>query len=187
MRLAGANRLGPEGIDIALIDTGVRVPTVEAGGLDVDRITELARSNFVSTMQSWGTQVYSNGPVATAARRAIDRSANWREQYAALVALRTALQDPSQQWLMAAEDQPDHRFEMRYLGRALAMSIIGQTTALKAKAAISRIRIEARERVEYFILPEIGPPAHPRQRQFRFGLVVDSGSQRLVGVSGSGG
>ena len=154
---SGGEQAWPEGIDIALVDTGVQAPAVGVGGLDVDWITERARSNFVTTMQGWAAQVYTNGPVATAARRAIDRSANWREQYAALGALRTALQDPSQQWLMAAEDQPDHRFEMRYLGRALALSIIGQTTTLKAKAAISRIRIEARDQVEYFILPEIGP------------------------------
>lgn len=153
----GGKNAWPEGIDDALLATGLEPPLPGDGGLDVSGLTELARGNFILTMQNWATEVYANGPVATAARRASDRSSPWREQHAALVALRTALQDPAQQWITAAEDRPDHVFELRMLGRAVALSLIGQVTALEAKAAISRIRIDAREQAEYFLLPEIGP------------------------------
>ena len=146
-----------EGTDIALLRTGTRPPSPSGGGLDVDALTELARSNFVGTMQRWADRVYTHGPIATAARRATNRSAHWREQHAALVALRAALHDPTQSWLTAARDRPDHAFELPILGRAIALSLLGQGAALEAKAAISRIRIDAREAVDYFILPEIGP------------------------------
>ena len=153
----GDSTAWPEGIDLAMIEAGVAPPPSDEGGLDVAALTDFARANFVLTMQRWATKVYTNGPVATAARRASDRSANWRDQHQALTELRAALQDPSQQWLTAAEDRPDHSYELRILGRAVALSLIGQVTALEAKAAISRIRIDAREMSEYFVLPEIGP------------------------------
>ncbi len=146
-----------EGTDIAFADTGVKPPPPARGGLDVDRLTKTARANFVVTMQRWADSVYTNGPVAVAARRAGDRSTNWREQHAALLDLRTALQDPSQQWLTAAQDRPDHLFELRILGRAVGMSLIGQLAALESKAAVSSIRIDARAAAEYFLLPRIGP------------------------------
>jgi hypothetical protein len=146
-----------EGTDLALVDTGAMPPSPQQGGLDVDGLTELARSNFVATMQQWAETVYTNGPVARAARRATDRSAGWREQHAALVDLRIALQDPAQQWLTAAKDRPDYGFELRILGRAVALGLLGQANALAAKVEVSRIRIDARDAVEYFILPEIGP------------------------------
>ena len=147
----------PEGLDIALAETNVPPPAPDRGGLDVDDLAETARRNFIATMQRWGGSVYTNGPVAGAARRAVDRSASWREQHRALSDLRSALQDPGQTWLTAAEDRPDYGFELRMLGRALAMSVLGEATALEAKAAVSRIRIDAREAAEYFILPEVGP------------------------------
>lgn len=146
-----------EGTDLALISTGAKPPPAALGGLDVDGLTDSARDGFVVTMQQWADKVYTNGPVATAARRAIDRSANWREQHAALVDLRTALQDPSQQWLTAAKDQPDYVFELRIVGRALALPLLGQENAVTAKAAVAAVRIDARKAAEYFILPEIGP------------------------------
>ena len=146
-----------EGTDIALIETGVKPPPPSEGGLDVDGLTDLAQANFVITMQRWADTIYTNGPVTIAARQASDRSARWQSQHAALVDLRTALQDPSQQWLTATKDRPDHLFELRILGRAVALSLLGQATALEAKAEISRIRITAREAVEYFLLPDIGP------------------------------
>ena len=147
----------PEGVELVMARTGVRPPMPEDGGLQIDRLTELARENFVFTMQRWADAVYTNGPVALAARRAIDRSTSWREQHAALVDLRTALQDPSQQWLTATNDRPDHRFELQVLGRAVAMRLFGGPVALEAKSAVSAIRIEAREAAEYFVLPDIGP------------------------------
>lgn len=147
----------PEGIDIALARTNASLPPLTKGGLDVDDLTRVARDNFVTSMQRWADRVYTNGPVATTARRAIDRSANWRDQHTALVGLRTALQDPGQQWLTAAEDRPDYGFELRILGRAIALPILGETNALDAKAAVSRVRIDARESAEYFALPGVGP------------------------------
>lgn len=147
----------PEGIDVALVRTDARLPPLTRGGLDVVDLTRLARDNFVTSMQRWADRVYTNGPVAAAARRAIDRSANWRDQHEALVGLRTALQDPAQQWLTAAEDRSDYGYELRVLGRATALPILGSGNALDAKAAVSRVRIDARESAEYFALPGIGP------------------------------
>ena len=146
-----------EGTDLALVQTGVKPPAAAQGGLDPDALSTLAGANFVLTMQRWADSVYTNGPVASAARRAIDRSANWREQHAALLDLRTALQDPSQQWLTEAKDRPDIIFEVQILGRALALSILGETNALSGKAAVAAIRIEAREAPQFMIRPEIGP------------------------------
>ena len=146
-----------EGTDIALIRTGAKPPPPIYGGLDVDALTTLAQENFVLTMQRWAHTAYTNGPVAVAVRRAIDRSADWRTQHRALLDLRSALQDPSQIWLTAARDRPDHDFELPILGRALGISLLGQVSALEAKAAISAIRIDAREATDYFILPDIGP------------------------------
>ena len=150
----GDNDAWAEGTDIALIRTGAKPPP---HSLDIDALTELAHENFVHTMQLWADTVYTNGPVASAARRAIDRSETWREQHAALTDLRTALQDPSNQWLTAVKDKPDYAFELRILGRAVGLPLIGQGTALEAKAEVARIRIDAREAAEYFILPDIGP------------------------------
>lgn len=147
----------PEGLDVALAETSSTPPAPLRGGLDVDGLTELARGNFIVSMQRWADSVYTNGAVASAARRAVDRSAVWHAQHEALSDLRIALQDPGQAWLTAAEDTPDYGYELRILGRALALSILGQTTALEAKAAVSRIRIDAREAAEYFILPQVGP------------------------------
>ena len=147
----------PAGLDAALAATSLRLPEPAKGGMDVDGLAQLARRNFIATMQRWADSVYANGPVATAARRAVDRGAGWRSQHEALSALRTALQDPGQAWITAAEDLPDYHYEMRVLGRALTLSLLGQTTALSAKAAVSEIRINAREAAEHFILPQIGP------------------------------
>ena len=147
----------PTGLDAALAATSLRLPEPAHGGMDLDGLAQLARRNFITTMQRWADSVYANGPVATAARRAVDRSAGWRSQHGSLSALRTALQDPGQAWITAAEDTPDYRYEMRVLGRALTLSLLGQTTALSAKAAVSEIRINAREAAEHFILPQIGP------------------------------
>ena len=146
-----------EGTDLALVQTGVKPPAAGQGGLDPEALSTLAGTNFVLTMQRWADSVYTNGPVASAARRAIDRSTNWREQHAALLDLRTALQDPSQQWLTDAKDRPDLVFEVQILGRALALSILGETDAISGKAAVAKIRKEAREAPQFMIRPEIGP------------------------------
>ena len=152
----GPDSAWPEGLDIALTRTGVQPPP-GPDGFDVDELGALARENFIVTMQRWAESVYANGPVAAAARRAVDRSARWTTQHGALSDLREALQDPGQIWLTAAEDRPDYGFELRVLGRALALAVVGETTALEAKAAVSRIRIDARTAAEHFILPEVGP------------------------------
>ena len=147
----------PEGIDGALVQADVRVPNAAEGGLDIDHLRTLAPSNFIATMQRWADTVYTNGPVATAARRATNRSASWREQHQALSELRTHLQDPTQQWLTATEDRSDHAVELRLLSRALGLALVGEVPVLEAKAAVARIRIDARGAAEYFLLPDIGP------------------------------
>ena len=146
-----------EGADLAMVRADAALPVVARGGLDRDRVEEMARDNFVLTMQEWAHSAFTNGPVASAARRAIDRSANWRQQHVALTDLRNALQDPAQQWLTAAEDEPDYAFELRILGRAVALPLLGQAVALEARTAVREIRLDARENVEYFILPQVGP------------------------------
>lgn len=147
----------PEGIDLAMIRTGARPRPPTRGGLDIDGLTADARENFVAAMQQWADSVYTMGPVATAARQVIDRSSNWREQHDALLDLRAALQDPAQQWLTATEDRPDYSFELRILGRAVALPLLGPDVSLDARAAVSRTRIDAREAAERFILRDIGP------------------------------
>lgn len=152
----GDRRNWPVDVDLALDAADVVPPPPETGGLDVAGLTEGARSGFVLTMQNWATAEYTNGAVARAARRAVAGGATWRQQHAALVDLREALQDPGQQWLTAAEDRSDHASELRLLGRALALGIIGQVATVEAKAEVARIRIDARERVTHFVLPELG-------------------------------
>ena len=146
-----------EGTDLALVRTGVRPPPPSQGGLDVDALTEMARRNFIATMQLWPRRSTPTArwPPPRVARGSAARP--WREQHDALAELRTALQDPGQVWVTAAEDRPDYGFELRMYGRALALSVLGQASALEAKAAVSRIRIDARRAAEHFILPEIGP------------------------------
>ena len=153
----GTKSAWPSGVDQALAETGVVVPLPEDGGLDVDAVRALARQHFIATMQRWADGVYTHGPVASAARQAADPSAPWRVQHQALTALRNALQDPTQQWLTAAEDRPDHSIELGYLGRALGLSLIGQATTLEAKAAVSRIRIDARAQAPLYSLEVLGP------------------------------
>ena len=153
----GARESWPDGINETLHAVGTVPPLAGQGGLDIEGLTEYGRTSFIATMQRWADSVYTNGPVATAARKASDRSATWRVQHAALLELRTALQDPSQQWLTAAEDRPDHAFELRMLGQTVGLVLVGQLAVLEAKAAISSIRIAARDAAEYFILPGIGP------------------------------
>ena len=147
----------PEGTDLAIIQSGVELPAPELGGLDVDRLVDHAQDNFIGTMRAWADKVYTNSAVARAARRAIDNSAEWRSQHRALTDLRVALQDPGQNWLTAAKDSPDHVFELRILGRALGLTLFNQANVLQAKAEISKIRRDARDAVEYFVLPSIGP------------------------------
>lgn len=153
----GTELTWPEGVETAIVEAGVVPPPPELGGLDVDALSELARANFVLTMRAWADKAYTNGPVATFAKQASDTSAGWRAQHAALSGLRDALQDPSQQWLTAAKDKPEYAFEARVLGRAIGLSLFGQAIALRAKVEVSRIRLDARDSVEYFLLPGIGP------------------------------
>ena len=147
----------PNDVDLALLAADVSLPTAENGGLDAAGIGELARSNFAVTMELWATQRYTNGPVATAARRAVAGGLNWREQHDALAELRDALQDPGQQWLTAAEDRSDHAVELRLLGRGLALGLIGEVATVEAKAGIAGIRIAAREAATHHVFPEVGP------------------------------
>ena len=147
----------PEGTELAMVLTDTRVPTLEEGGLDTDALVALARRNFISTMERWAAKAYTNGPVARAARQVTHGATGWRRQYAALVELRRALLDPGQEWITAAEDRPDYGYEAQVYGRSIGIGILGQTTAVEAKAAVSRIRIDARRAAEHFVVNEIGP------------------------------
>ena len=147
----------PEGTELALVLTHTRVPTLEDGGLDTDALVARARRNFIGTMERWAAKAYTNGPVARAARQVAHGSSGWREQYQTLVELRRALLDPGQEWITAAEDRPDYGYEARVYGRSVGLAILGQTTAVEAKAAVSRIRIDARTAAEHFVVNEIGP------------------------------
>ncbi|MCY4303275.1 MAG: hypothetical protein OXC62_00575 [Aestuariivita sp.] len=147
----------PDEVDLALVNTAVDIPLPQEGGFDVDLVTDLARENFDQSMRLWAHEKYTNGPVARAARRASDPSLGWREHRAALIELRSALQDPGQQWLISAEDRSDHTPELRLLGVALAQGLIGQVTTIEAKAGIARIRIDARNQIGQYSLPGLGP------------------------------
>ena len=146
----------PNNVDVALQALDVSPPSPEEGGLDVAGLTDLARANFVLTMQHWATDQYTNGPVATAARQVVAGGTAWREQHAALVNLRNVLQHPGQQWITAADDRSDHAVELRLLGRGLAMGLVGQIATVEAKAEVARIRIDARDRAPHFMMPELG-------------------------------
>ena len=146
----------PDDLDIAIMETGVALPLPSEGGFDIAATTELARENFALSMGMWAHSRYTNGPVATVARRVGDTSAGWRSQHAALLELRAALQDPGQQWLTAAADRSDHAAELRLLGQALALGLVGQVSTVEAKANIARIRIDARGQISQFILPGMG-------------------------------
>jgi len=152
----GAPADWPEDLDLALVETGVALPLPGEGGFDIAGVTTLTRDNYILTMRMWADAVYTNGPVAASASRASDLSAGWREQHEALLALRASLQDPGQQWLTAAEDRSDHASELRLLGRALALGLIGQAPTVEAKAVMAQVRIAARNQVGQFSLPGVG-------------------------------
>ncbi len=153
----GSESAWAEGTDIALVKTGVTPPPPNEGGLDIDALSSSANSSFVETVGLWASRIYTNSPAALAAKRAVDRNTNWREQYQALRDLRTALEDPSQRWLTSSKDLPDLGLEARVLGRAVGLSLFGPATALAGKAAIGRIRIRAREDAIDYVLPGVGP------------------------------
>ena len=146
-----------EGTELALAEVGARPPLPSQGGLDIDGLTDLARQNLINSMRLWADRIYTNGPVAQAARLAGDRSLPWDEQHAALRDLRTALQDPANAWLTSSDDQPDYHFEIEVLGGAMGLSLLGQLAAIEARSEVSRIRIVARKAASSFILPDIGP------------------------------
>ena len=152
----GAPADWPGGLDLALVESDAVLPLPGEGGFDIAGATALARDNYILTMRMWAESVYTNGPVAEAARRATDLSTGWRAQYESLMDLRAAIQDPGQQWLTAAEDRSDHASELRLLGRALALGLIGQAPTIEAKAIMASVRIAARDSVSQFSLPGVG-------------------------------
>ena len=152
----GAPADWPEDLDLALVETGAVLPLPGEGGFDIPGVTALARDNYILTMRLWAESVYTNGPVAQAARRATDLSSGWRAQYESLMDLRASIQDPGQQWLTASEDRSDHASELRLLGRALALGLVGQAPTVEAKAIMAAVRIAARDSVSQFSLPGVG-------------------------------
>ena len=152
-----APELWPEGIEMALVETGVQIPDADEGGLDAAAITRMARENFIATMGLWAEERYTNGPVATAARRAMRDGLPWREHHDALRDLKKALEDPGQRWMTAAKDRPESREELRRYARAVALAVLGKTVALSAKAEVSRTRLGARAEAAYFRTASLGP------------------------------
>ena len=146
-----------EGTELALAEVGARPPLPSQGGLDIDKLTDIARRNLINSMRLWADRTYTNGATARLARVAADGSLPWYEQHTALRGLRDALQSPSNAWVTSADDQPDNDFDIEVMGGAMGLSLLGPVTAVEARAEVSRIRIAAREAATSFVLPDIGP------------------------------
>ena len=146
----------PEGMGRTLARAGLEAP---AGydRLDPGALTALTHEEFVKAMQRRAHAVYTNGPVAHAARRAGLSNAGWRERHDALRELRTALRDPGQSWLVDAGYRSGDDFDLRVLGNALTLPLLGEAGVAEARHAVDRIRADAREAAERFVMPEIGP------------------------------
>ena len=147
----------PDRPERALTLSVATVPAPEDGGLDVAYLSTLVRDRFVETMSLWAHGVYTNGPVAAAARVVADERADWHRRYRALIALRQSLSDPAQRWITAAKDTSDYRYESWIYGRSVGMAVLGTTATVEAKAAVSAIRITAREAATTFTAPGLGP------------------------------
>ena len=147
----------PDRPERALTLSLATVPAPEDGGLDVAYLSTLVRDRFVETMSLWAHGVYTNGPVAAAARVVADERADWHRRYRALIALRQSLSDPAQRWITAAKDTSDYRYESWIYGRSVGMAVLGTGATVEAKAAVSAIRITAREAATTFTAPGIGP------------------------------
>ena len=133
------------------------VPAPEDGGLDVAYLSTLVRDRFVETMSLWAHGVYTNGPVTAAAEVVADERADWHRRYRALIALRQSLSDSAQRWITAAKDTSDYRYESWIYGRSVGMAVLGTGATVEAKAAVSAIRITAREAATTFTAPGLGP------------------------------
>ena len=147
----------PDRPEQALTLSLAKVPAPEDGGLDVPYLSTLVRDRFVETMSLWAHSVYTNGPVAASARVVADERADWHRRYRALVALRQSLSDPAQRWITAAKDESDYRYESWIYGRSVGMAVLGTGATVEAKAAVSAIRITAREAATTFTAPGLGP------------------------------
>ena len=147
----------PDRPEQALTLSLATVPAPEDRGLDVPYLSTLVRDRFVETMSLWAHGVYTDGPVAAAARMVADERARWNERYRALIALRQSLSDPTQRWITAAKDESDYRYESWIYGRSVGMAVLGTAATVEAKAAVSAIRITAREAATTFTAPGLGP------------------------------
>ena len=147
----------PDRPERALTLSLATVPAPEDGGLDVAYLSTLVRDRFVETMSLWAHGVYTNGPVAAAAEVVADERADWHRRYRALLALRQSLSDSAQRWITAAKDTSDYRYESWIYGRSVGMAVLGTGATVEAKAAVSAIRITAREAATTFTAPGLGP------------------------------
>ena len=147
----------PDRPEQALTLSLATVPAPEDGGLDVPYLSTLVRDRFVETMSLWAHRVYTNGPVAASARVVADERLDWNRRYRALIALRQSLSDPAQRWITAAKDESDYRYESWIYGRSVGMAVLGTGATVQAKAAVSAIRITAREAATTFTAPGLGP------------------------------
>ena len=163
----------PDRPEQALTLSLAKVPAPEDGGLDVPYLSMLVRDRFVETMSLWARGVYTNGPVAAAARVVADERADWHRRYRALVALRQSLSDPAQRWITAAKDESDYRYESWIYGRSVGMAVLGTGATVEAKAAVSAIRITAREAATTFTAPGARTDTRSFQRgRLRWGAVL---------------
>ena len=147
----------PERTERMLPWGSIEVPPPETGGLDTDGAAALAKAGFVDTMELWADEIYTRGPIANATAQAADEANPWHVRYTALAALREGLGDPEQRWLTAAKDDPSYRDEAWVYGRSLAMGVLGAGATIKAKAAVSRIRLAARRDAPTHSVHGVGP------------------------------
>ena len=152
----GTPETWPQGIGRVLARPGVEPPTAYEH-LDSSALAELTHHGFVATMQRRAHKIYADGPVARAARRANLPGTGWRARHDALRDLRDGLEDPEQAWMIGAGHRSSSDFDLHVLDAALALPQLGSSGVTEARIAVDRIRSEAREAAERFVVPEIGP------------------------------
>ena len=153
--LGGTSETWPQGMGRLLARPGAVTPAAYES-LDSGTLTELTHRGFVTTMKRRAHNVYAEGPVARAAQRAILARSGWRARHDALRNLRVALEDPGQAWLTEGGHRSSHDLDLHVFDGALALPRLGRAGVIEARNAVERIRSEAREAAERFVVPEIG-------------------------------
>ena len=154
--VGGTSETWPQGMGRLLARPGA-VPQSAYESLDAGTLTELTHRGFVTTMKRRAHIDYAESPVARAARRAVLARSGWRARHDALRNLRGALDDPGEAWLTEGGHRSSHDLDLHVFDGALALPRLGRAGVIEARNAVERIRSEAREAAERFIVPEIGP------------------------------